>query len=824
MSAAPRPLPSLRSGRSPSSFTLGEEERRKALNSGYWHKHGLSLLHASHSTSSPCGKCNRGYWSQYALLGVSRRVSKGAHCTILWAYKSEPHTLYTWHGTFIGQLRQDGRRRIRYDEHSEVLYFPPNDNVVTLRLQIRSEKSLTWLRQRCARYGSVGSRVAFRFWSQGKQCRWTGTVVSKQDEHLLVMYDQMRNHPLLLPPPSTANITPINVFFWQNHSVVTEYSSRTFAATSKSVLDRGRRWPRAASCKKHNGLEKTLLTFNARSLKAPWRQKELDEFLQEHGVVVACVQETRWHSPDAFRFIKGHQILMKNASPRGIGGIAMLIAKHLDVEEIPSSSDSFHAAIVGQNLIIVNAYAPHAGKAQSVVGDWWDEFSKFVDVVEEKQQTLSHPTQLYIMGDFNAPAHGRFTLQHKGKNSRFLSDFACAHQLHIGNTLFAKPERRLKTFRDHRRSTQLDSVLLQQRWRSSLHDVYSTAAPVPSDHRPLLIKTRVHIKKQPRTLQYKPPKPTWTNLNVAERKVEFLAVLKDRLQNADGDTEYDKFQQAANAASEVLIDTTHEHRYLEALTNSIANIPLIHANFSLSKPTQQPGASSLRAIRDVFKKHEALKAHHEKEIEMEVLHHIKNFESLSQRFPRQAWKQIDELVGICSHEEVASRSTPEEIREHFSKVNGRKRAVGFDPPVFTRRVTTQLVKSGKFSIEELQLALKSLQTGRAVGRDSVPAELLRLPELQDIVLALSNEYYEGRVSKWLLETRLKLLPKKGDARFVANCRGIAIMSVFLKLVNRMLLNRLRVPKRETEGERECERSEQPERSSGTATLRYATLM
>ena len=41
-------------------------------------------------------------------------------------------------------------------------------------------------------------------------------------------------------------------------------------------------------------------------------------------------------------------------------------------------------------------------------------------------------------------------------------------------------------------------------------------------------------------------------------------------------------------------------------------------------------------------------------------------------------------------------------------------------------------------------------------------------------------------------TRLQLVPKKGDLSVVENYRPIAIISIFLKLINRMLLNRLKV--------------------------------
>jgi hypothetical protein len=64
-------------------------------------------------------------------------------------------------------------------------------------------------------------------------------------------------------------------------------------------------------------------------------------------------------------------------------------------------------------------------------------------------------------------------------------------------------------------------------------------------------------------------------------------------------------------------------------------------------------------------------------------------------------------------------------------------------------------------------------------------------EFRDHLLRFVREYQSGVVPFEVLMTRLCMIPKKGDLTVVQNYRPISIISLFLKLVNRLLLNRLR---------------------------------
>ena len=134
----------------------------------------------------------------------------------------------------------------------------------------------------------------------------------------------------------------------------------------------------------------------------------------------------------------------------------------------------------------------------------------------------------------------------------------------------------------------------------------------------------------------------------------------------------------------------------------------------------------------------------------------------------------------------------EEIISHFKSVNGVHRPYLRTTPFRKRVETVGLVLDSDFTRKELLHALAHLKTNRAVGIDEIPAEVLLEPVFFDLLLSFANQFLAGLVPLEVLLTRLVLVPKKGDKSVVANYRGVAIISVFLKLVNRLLLHRLRV--------------------------------
>jgi hypothetical protein len=71
------------------------------------------------------------------------------------------------------------------------------------------------------------------------------------------------------------------------------------------------------------------------------------------------------------------------------------------------------------------------------------------------------------------------------------------------------------------------------------------------------------------------------------------------------------------------------------------------------------------------------------------------------------------------------------------------------------------------------------------------AEFLELSEFTLVLTRLVNEYLEGVAPEECLQTLVALVPKKGDLSKVKNFRPVCLISHFLKLINLLLLKRIR---------------------------------
>ena len=89
-------------------------------------------------------------------------------------------------------------------------------------------------------------------------------------------------------------------------------------------------------------------------------------------------------------------------------------------------------------------------------------------------------------------------------------------------------------------------------------------------------------------------------------------------------------------------------------------------------------------------------------------------------------------------------------------------------------------------------AVTALGNGKSPGIDSIPNEVLKLPEMRGVLLnCLNTLLADGNLPSSLITSLLVTIPKKGDLSLATNYRGIALMPTISKLFDRLLLHRLR---------------------------------
>lgn len=130
--------------------------------------------------------------------------------------------------------------------------------------------------------------------------------------------------------------------------------------------------------------------------------------------------------------------------------------------------------------------------------------------------------------------------------------------------------------------------------------------------------------------------------------------------------------------------------------------------------------------------------------------------------------------------------------EHFGEL--LKRSAPENPPDLTQSSRTLPLNCDKPSKSEIQRAIKALKKGKAAGPDGVPAEAMQedIATSVDILHRLfARIREEGRIPEGWRERLIVKVPKKGDLAECNNHRGIMLLSVLGKVLNSILLERMK---------------------------------
>lgn len=104
------------------------------------------------------------------------------------------------------------------------------------------------------------------------------------------------------------------------------------------------------------------------------------------------------------------------------------------------------------------------------------------------------------------------------------------------------------------------------------------------------------------------------------------------------------------------------------------------------------------------------------------------------------------------------------------------------------------IESGTLTRDEIRMAIRQLKSGKAAGPDGIPCEALEadIETTVDMLYPLFEKIWEvEEVPLDWKEGYLIKLPKKGDLSNCANYRGITLLDISGKVLNRALLNRMK---------------------------------
>ena len=507
--------------------------------------------------------------------------------------------------------------------------------------------------------------------------------------------------------------------------------------------------------------------------------------MSKHKIDIACVQETHLSEKNRFT-IRGYQSIRMDRAVGPKGGVTILVKNDLQAVEITKDTGGnaeihgIRLALNNRELIIYNCYCPPTKRLSLEV----------MDIPEEG---------CLILGDFNSHSQS-CGYDEMGNRGEEVENWQIDWNLQLLNdpddpdTFYS---RRWRTTSTPDLGFATDDLA-----KFTTRTVQDQLAG--SDHRPVMLKVDLDMK---RPSQYAPPrwnfkKANWskyscrtdiltTGLNVNTRQI-------DKSNKAFTDAILTSAQECIPRGSRRDY-VPHWSEELQALHEEVTEArdqveadPSVDNNINLKAKTAKFRKESNTATR---------RSWHEKTAELNL-----------ERDGQKLWRLVRSLNGensraspIVLEEDnrvLTKRQAANHLVKQFSRVSDisvndqRKKAVRRELQDRKQAIQEPAdeVMTCPFVIEELEAALKDLQTGRNPGPDNITNSMLTHlgPQAKKKLLGLFNTSWKtGLIPTIWKKATLIPIPKAGKPKNSGNSyRPISLTSCMCKLMERMINRRL----------------------------------
>ncbi|KAB0372055.1 hypothetical protein FD755_015847, partial [Muntiacus reevesi] len=221
------------------------------------------------------------------------------------------------------------------------------------------------------------------------------------------------------------------------------------------------------------------------------------------NVHILGISELKWtgmgefNSDDHYIFYCGQESLRRN-------GVAIIVNKRVRNAVLGCNLKNDRMISVrfqgkSFNITVIQAYAPTSNPEEAEVEWFYEDLQDLLELIPKKDV-------LFVIRDWNAKVGsqetpgvtGKFGLGVRNEAGQRLIEFCQENALVIANTLFQQHKRRLYTWRspDGQHRNQIDYILCNQRWRSSIQSAKTRpGADCGSDHELLITKFRLKLKR-----------------------------------------------------------------------------------------------------------------------------------------------------------------------------------------------------------------------------------------------------------------------------------------------------------------------------------------
>ena len=469
----------------------------------------------------------------------------------------------------------------------------------------------------------------------------------------------------------------------------------------------------------------------------------------------------------------------------------------------------FHSKYTKLSVLV--CYAPTEDANAEVKDAFYDQLQTAVESVHAHDMLL-------ILGDLNAKVgsdntgrehvtgkHGIGTINDNGER---LADFCEENNLLIGGTLFQHKHIHKTTWTSPdgttKKQQQIDHVIINRRWRSSLQDVRAyRGADVASDHTLELAVVSLKLRRS-KGRQARQQRLDSGRLNESLTKQAFAVEVKNRFQVLGEQQEMtiDGFNQAIPEAGEKVLGFRQkkkeewikeetwkkidERRQTKEKINNTRSERLKEKHRSFYSELNKQVKRMTRADKkDYIEKLVAEAEEAAGRIDLKTLYKINKQQN-------NGFKNCDVPVKIKNGMVIEKEAEKlQRWKEHFESVLNRP-----DPPHLAdiQPADTDLdICTDPPSLEEVTAAIKAMKSGNAPGADGVTAEMLKagVNVTAPILTEIFKQIWEdGQIPEAWKTGLIFKLPKKGDLGDCNNWRGITLLSLISKVFSRIVLSRL----------------------------------
>ena len=570
-----------------------------------------------------------------------------------------------------------------------------------------------------------------------------------------------------------------------------------------------------------------LATWNIRTLYETGRTMQVAREMRNYNISLLGLSEVRWLQAGQLRLTSGEMLLYSGHTEEDAPhteGVALLLAPEAQRALIgwePVSSRIITAKFATKQknikLSVIQCYAPTNDADEEKKDDFYHQLQTVLDRQGAKDITI-------LMGDFNAKigsdntgyeevmgAHG---LGEMNENGERFADFCSLNRLMIGGTIFPHKRIHKATWRspDHITENQIDHICISRQFRRSLQDVrVKRGADVSSDHHLLTMTAKLRLKK------HSTPTSTRTRYNVGllrskQVQSEFQISLSNRfqlLQELYEDAEEDieaQWQHTRKLWHDTCEEVLGKKKTQQKEWISQDTIQKIEARKEKKEVwnKSQTRAAKAKAQEDYSAANREVK----KSIRMDKRDYIDSLarqaeEAAGQGNLKDLYMITKKLAGKFQQTDKPVRdkqgnpltTTEDQLKrwaEHFRELLNRPAPEA--PPDIPPAEAILPISCDRPSKTEIRKAIMSLKNGKAAGPDEIPAEAIKadMKTAVDMLHSLFSKIWEEEQvpAEWR-EGILVKLPKKGDLRDCSNYRGIMLLPVPGKVLNRVILERMK---------------------------------